>query len=70
MSELDKLIDPKTLTEFLRLSSPRILEAWRRRGCGPSFIRVSSRVVRYRWQDVERWLAERHVGDDPGVERR
>jgi len=61
----DQLIDSKTLAkEILKLGSARSLEAWRRRGYGPPFIRVTRRTLRYRWQDVERWLAERRVGDE------
>ena len=62
---MDELIDSKTLAkQILKLGSERSLEAWRRRGYGPPFIRVSPRVVRYRRLDVERWLAARVVGDE------
>lgn len=64
MDQVDELFDPKTLTRFLKLGSERTLEGWRHRGCGPPFIRVSPRAVRYRRRDVERWLAERRVGDE------
>jgi hypothetical protein len=60
----DELLDSKTLAkDILKLGSERSLEAWRRRGFGPPFIRVSPRAVRYRRRDVERWLNERRVGD-------
>ena len=39
--------------------SPRFLEVRRYRGDGPPFVRVSSRCVRYRPQDLEAWTAER-----------
>lgn len=39
--------------------SPRTLQAWRARGGGPPFIRVSARCVRYRPDDIRRWIAER-----------
>ena len=39
--------------------SPRFLEVRRYRGDGPLFVRVSSRCVRYRPQDLEAWTAER-----------
>ncbi len=61
---MDELLDPQTVTKILGLGSSRVLEAWRRRGCGPPFIRVSPRAVRYRRQDVERWIAERRVSDE------
>jgi hypothetical protein len=42
-------------------ASPRTLEAWRIRGGGPPYLRISSRCVRYRLRDLERWLDERTV---------
>jgi hypothetical protein len=61
----DQLIDSKTLAkDILKLGSERSLEAWRRRGYGPAFIRISPRAVRYRKQDVEAWLSERRVGHE------
>lgn len=38
---------------------PRTMEELRRRGSGPPFIRLSSRSVRYRLDDLEQWLDER-----------
>ena len=38
----------------------KTLQAWRCRGGGPPFIRVG-RLVRYRPQDVEAWIASRRV---------
>lgn len=34
----------------------RTLEMWRYRGTGPRFLKVG-RHIRYRWSDVEAWLA-------------
>ncbi|ORC02207.1 helix-turn-helix transcriptional regulator [Mycobacterium persicum] len=28
-------------------------------GRGPKFVKVSGRQVRYRWEDIEAWVAER-----------
>ncbi len=39
--------------------SPRWMEVRRYRGGGPPFVRVSSRCVRYRPEDIEAWTAER-----------
>ena len=39
---------------------PGTLTAWRHRGQGPVFIRVG-RLVRYREEDLERWVTERAV---------
>lgn len=39
--------------------TPRFLTERRRQGDGPPFVRISSRCVRYRPADLERWAAER-----------
>ena len=39
--------------------SPRALEAWRYRGGGPRYIRISGRCIRYRRSDIMTWIAER-----------
>jgi predicted DNA-binding transcriptional regulator AlpA len=38
---------------------PRTLEAWRLKGGGPQFVRLSRRCVRYRPADLEAWIAAR-----------
>ncbi len=35
--------------------SPRTLEAWRHRGGGPLFIKISARCIRYRLADLLEW---------------
>lgn len=52
--------DPTFLTQH-ELSkrwhlSPRTLEGWRLKGIGPSYIKISSRVL-YRRSDIERFEA-------------
>ncbi len=39
--------------------SKRWMEVRRYQGGGPPFVRVSSRCVRYRPEDLEQWAAER-----------
>jgi len=56
----DTLLSQKRVATMLSVT-PRALEAWRVRGDGPSFIRISSRCIRYRRQDVEAWLATRFI---------
>lgn len=48
----------------------RFLQARRQRGGGPRFVRVSSRCVRYRPEDLEAWAEERlrTSTSDPGEE--
>jgi len=43
--------------------SVRALQNWRHRGGGPDFIKVSSRSVRYRRADLEKWIAARTVSN-------
>jgi excisionase family DNA binding protein len=39
---------------------PSTLARWRRQGRGPRYVRIGSKVVRYRAADVNRWL-EKHL---------
>ena len=41
----------------------RALQNWRHRGGGPDFVKVSSRSVRYRRADLEKWIAARTVSN-------
>lgn len=52
------LIDEKEAGKLLGFS-PRTLQAWRVRGGGPPFIKVSDRCIRYREEDLYRWIEER-----------
>lgn len=44
---------------------PHTVRVWRVRGVGPPYIKLG-RVVRYREEDVERWLAAHRRGDTHG----
>ncbi len=48
------LLTETQAAEFLNFT-PRALQAWRLRGGGPNFVRVSSRAVRYRKSDLIEW---------------
>lgn len=52
------LLDERTAATALYVT-PRTLQEWRRRGGGPQFVRVSSRCIRYRPEDLAAWAAER-----------
>lgn len=43
--------------------SIRALQNWRHRGGGPLFVRVSSRSIRYRRSDLEKWVEDRIVAN-------
>jgi hypothetical protein len=50
------LASPTDLSEYLGVP-PRTLQQWRWRKTGPRWTKVGRRV-RYRWDDVDRWLNE------------
>jgi len=54
----EKVMTEKQASDYLQLTT-RTLQAWRYRGGGPKYIRVSSKCVRYRQSDIDKWLAER-----------
>jgi len=54
----EKVMTEKQASDYLQLTT-RTLQAWRYRGGGPKYIRVSSKCVRYRQSDIDKWLASR-----------
>lgn len=54
----DALVRQEEAARLLGVS-PRCLEAWRYKGGGPRFVRISARCVRYRRSDLHAWLEER-----------
>lgn len=70
----DSATEPILLTERQAATilgfSIRTLQAWRVRGGGPAFIRISARCVRYRIEDLQEWIEERvriSTSDDGSV---
>ena len=51
-----EFITEKQAAKKLALA-PRTLRNWRVRGCGPPFIRISARCIRYRVSDIEAWAS-------------
>lgn len=39
--------------------SVRTLQAWRQRGGGPRYVKISSRAIRYRPSDLDLWIEDR-----------
>ena len=66
---LDRLIPERDAADFLGYTM-RALQNWRLRGGGPTFIKVSSRSIRYRRRDLVAWveskLAEHTTGASLG----
>ena len=66
----EALLTEGEVAAFLKLTK-RALQAWRCRGYGPPFVRISGRAIRYRRQDVSQWIGAklRSSTSDPGPER-
>ena len=56
----DALLREREAAQLLGLT-PRTLEAWRHRGGGPPFRRISARTIRYHRGDLIRWTEQRQV---------
>ena len=60
------LLDERAAAAALGMT-PRAMQEWRRRGDGPPYVRISSRCIRYRPEDLRQWAAERlRVAPEPG----
>ena len=59
----DRLLGPEEVAAFLGVPL-RTIYSWRSRHEGPRGYRVG-RHVRYRFDDVERWLSDRSDSDTP-----
>lgn len=55
-----RLLDQRELAAFVGVL-PHTIETWRHRKVGPPFLRLSHTCVRYRFSDIEKWLASRQV---------
>lgn len=53
--------------DYLQLT-PRALQAWRYKGRGPRYVKISARAVRYRLEDLNGWIESRlrSSTSDPG----
>ena len=51
------LLNERDVAALLGITT-RALQAWRVRGYGPRFARISPRAIRYRRKDVEAWVAQ------------
>ncbi len=63
------LIDDTEAAAFLGLTI-RCLQGWRYKGCGPKFVRVSARCIRYRRAELRQFADARlrTSTSDPGPE--
>lgn len=51
------LLSSKQVSEILGIKL-RTLQQWRLLGHGPKHIRLSEKIIRYRLEEVERWIAD------------
>ncbi len=51
------LLDERAAAATLGVSQ-RALQEWRRCGRGPQYARISSRCIRYRPEDLQKWAFE------------
>lgn len=57
---MSKLLNTRQASEVLGLS-PSSLEHWRTLKKGPPFVRVGTRCIRYRVDDLDAWLNEQLI---------
>lgn len=55
-----RLMTEVETADYLGLTT-RTLQAWRVKGGGPPFLRVSPRVIRYRRVEIDAWLEARRA---------
>ena len=63
MPTVNRLATSKEVADYLQRSE-KTLANWRWAGTGPAYIKASPKArkeVRYRWADVEKWLADNTV---------
>lgn len=53
----DTVLTPRELADAAKVTVNTV-RWWRHMGIGPKFIKLSERVVRYRVEDVNKWLDE------------
>jgi excisionase family DNA binding protein len=58
----DEFFTVEELAKWLRVK-PQTVYQWNYEGTGPQPTRLGPRIIRYRRQDVEVWLAERQRDD-------
>lgn len=52
------LAEPSEVASYLKVTE-KTLAQWRWRKTGPTWLKVGAREVRYRWEEVDAWLASR-----------
>jgi hypothetical protein len=55
-----KLVNDKTAATYMDLAT-QTLRNWRFLGKGPKYVRLGDRCIRYRLDDLDRWLNDRTI---------
>lgn len=58
MTPIQPYLTPQQAAAYLAVSR-RTLEAWRMKGGGPKYHRLTARAVRYRRDELDSWLSGR-----------
>lgn len=58
MEATSPLLTSQELAKYLGLTEATIRN-WQWAGQGPPFVRLGNKVIRYRREDVEKWLTEK-----------
>jgi hypothetical protein len=64
LSDREPLVEPPTLAAYLKVPEPT-LGQWRRARKGPKWSLVGKHV-RYRWADIDEWLASQQGQQNRG----
>ena len=56
MTNTEPLVTQEEVAEYLSVST-RTLEHWRRVNLGPPYVKLGTRIVRYRISEIQNWLA-------------
>jgi DNA-binding transcriptional MerR regulator len=59
-NSVERVWDSNEVAKFLHISI-KTLESWRQNGLGPPFVRYSRRCVRYRPEQIEKWILSRET---------
>jgi hypothetical protein len=59
----DGLMNEHAAAAFLGYTI-RALQNWRQRGCGPQYVKVSAKSVRYQRRDLQAWIDARLCSGD------
>jgi phage terminase Nu1 subunit (DNA packaging protein) len=62
----ESLVEETEAAEILSIR-PRTLQAWRCKGCGPDFVKLQGRLVRYRVRVLLQWIEDQTRKLKPGT---